>query len=234
VSIPIKGIAYSGARVGSFGLSASLTNRGFSIDPITGVITGSSFMMTSGIPFTVTGYAGTRQGTLDGVLTIDPTFTTFTITSFTGGPTVTSPAQTSFVYYQYMTINPITISATGTGTVYVILNSADLPLGLSWNPITQKITGSPMRTGETDVIVYLRDDTGVRKLALHFSVLIPRIIRQQDGAGAFTSLLRQYVEVNAAQNARDSRVLPNQERGLGEFMAPEAPDVSSSVICKNF
>lgn len=228
VSIPIRSVTYSGASVSSFTVT-TLSNYGLSIDAsglLSGVLTGSIPPSTS---FTVQGYAGTHPGTLTGTLT--PTAITFS-SPFTGGPTVLTPIQTSYVLYQYMPIPPIVFTGTGTGTVRFLMNQADLPLGLTWNAATQKITGSPMRVGITEVRVYAQDDTGTRVFTLSFNVLIPRIIRQQDGAGSFTSLLRQYVEVNAAQNARDSRVYPTQERLLGEFMSPEAPDVSSSVVCK--
>jgi hypothetical protein len=60
--------------------------------------------------------------------------------------------------------------------------------------------------------------------------VVPRLIRQQDGASSYTSLVRQYVEVNAAQNARDNKVFPTAEKSLGEFMSPEAPDVVSPPL----
>ena len=65
---------------------------------------------------------------------------------------------------------------------------------------------------------------------LSFTTVIARIIRKQDGAGAYTSLLRQYTEVLGAQGARDNRALPNQETRLGEFMSPEAPDVITQTV----
>ena len=60
--------------------------------------------------------------------------------------------------------------------------------------------------------------------------IIPRIIRPQESASSFTSLVRQYTEVNAAQNARDNRVFPAVNATLGEFMAPDAPDVTSAPL----
>jgi hypothetical protein len=73
--------------------------------------------------------------------------------------------------------------------------------------------------------MYAKDDNGITAFTLTFTVNVPRIIRKQDGAGAYTSLLRQYTEVLGAQNARDNRALPAQETKLGEFMSPYAPDV---------
>lgn len=148
-----------------------------------------------------------------------------------GGPTFTSPTSYSYVQYQYIPITPIQISATGMGQVYFFVSSEDLPPGLSFNPLTNQITGTPAVAGYDSTTVYAKDDNGVSSIALNFTTLVPRVVRQQDGAGAYTSLLRQYTEVLAAQNARDNRVLPNQERRLGEFMSPEAPDVITQTNC---
>jgi hypothetical protein len=65
---------------------------------------------------------------------------------------------------------------------------------------------------------------------LGIRVVSPFIQRPQISAGAYTSQVRQYTEVNAAQNARDNRVFPAAERNLGEFMAPDAPDVITQFI----
>jgi hypothetical protein len=102
-----------------------------------------------------------------------------------------------------------------------------------WNAITQTLSGSPVQVGMFAIIVYARDSTGaVTEFVLTLDVQIPRVIRTQTGAGAYTSLVRQYTEVNAAQNSRDSRVFPSQERALGEFMAPDAPSVVTPDTCK--
>jgi hypothetical protein len=157
-------------------------------------------------------------------------------TNIGNGPTFTSPTTGSFVLYQYMQITPIQISATGTGQVYLFVETADLPPGLSYNRVTNQITGAPARIGTDGVTFYAKDDNGVSTFLLTFTTLVPRVIRKQDGAGAYTSLLRQYTEVLGAQNARDNRALPSQERALGEFMSPEAPDVITQTIdpkCRN-
>jgi hypothetical protein len=86
------------------------------------------------------------------------------------------------------------------------------------------------------MIFYAKDSVGASTFSFTFTFLIPRVIRTQDGAGAYTSLLRQYTTVLGAQNARDQVVFPTQERALGEFMSPEAPDVVTAVIdprCRN-
>lgn len=146
------------------------------------------------------------------------------------GPTFTSPISSSFLQYQYMRIEPIQLSATGTGQVYFFVETATLPPGLNYNRITNQITGTSVQIGQVSTIVFAKDDIGSSSFTLTFTTVVPRIIRQQDGAGSYTSLLRQYTEVLGAQNARDNRALPNQERALGEFMSPEAPDVITQTI----
>jgi hypothetical protein len=157
-------------------------------------------------------------------------------TTGASGPTITSPSSTSFLQFQYIPITPIQLSAVGNGQVYFFVESADLPPGLIFNRLTNQITGKIVRIGNDTVQIYARDDNGTSIMTLSFTTIIPRIIRKQNGAGSYTSLVRQYTEVLGAQNARDNRALPTQERRLGEFMSPEAPDVITQVIdpkCRN-
>jgi hypothetical protein len=130
-----------------------------------------------------------------------------------------------------MSIDPIEFTATGTGDIYFFVDRTTLPVGLVFNPLTREITGSPMRIGTQRVIVYAKDDNGVSAITLTFTTIIPRIIHPQSGAGAFTSLVRQYTVVNASQNSRDRLVDPSQERALGEFMAPQGADVITPSNC---
>lgn len=156
-------------------------------------------------------------------ITINLGFTT----SLGPGPTIVEPTVRSFLQYQYIPIQPIQLSAAGTDQVYFFVTTDDLPPGLTFNPLTNQITGTPAKIGQVVTTVYAKNNTGdgVTSFTLSFNTIIARVIRKQDGAGAYTSLLRQYTDVLGAQNARDNRVLPNQERTLGEFMSPEAPDV---------
>lgn len=149
---------------------------------------------------------------------IDMTFST----GIGNGPTITSPSTSAFLLYQYV---PMSLVLSATGTNYFFIRADELPPGLRFNPLTKTISGKPASQGFYRTRVFAKDDNGVTLLTLNFTVNTPRVIRKQDGAGAYTSLLRQYTEVLGAQNARDNRVLPSQERRLGEFMSPEAPNV---------
>lgn len=142
------------------------------------------------------------------------------------GPVVTEPVNRSFLQYQYIPIPPIQLASAGSGQDF-FFQATDLPPGLRFSPLTNQISGTPAQIGQYQTRFYATKPgiDGNTVLTLSFNVIIPRVIRKQEGAGAYTSLLRQYTDVLGAQNARDNRVLPNQERALGEFMSPEAPDV---------
>lgn len=160
----------------------------------------------------------------------------FSIPSSPGPLVFTGPTVTSYLFYQYVSIAPIEITANGIeefGYFYAI----GLPIGLELVPnpngTTAEIRGTPVEifNNGTTVYIFLRNGVYTTMMMIRITVIIPRVVRQQTSAGAYTSLVRQYTEVNAAQNARDSRVFPTQERALGEFMAPEAPDVVTSSNC---
>jgi hypothetical protein len=130
---------------------------------------------------------------------IDMTFST----GIGNGPTITSPSTSSFLLYQYVPMS-LVLSATGVGAnIYFFISADELPPGLRFNPLTKTISGKPASQGFYSTRVFAKDDNGVTLLTLSFTVNVPRVIRKQDGAGAYTSLLRQYTEVLAAQNARD-------------------------------
>jgi hypothetical protein len=145
--------------------------------------------------------------------------------SGTGGPTFTSPTTQSFLLYQYVSISPIQIVAQGTGNIVYFVRDTELPPGLSFDRTTAEIRGASVQIGTNSVTVYAKDDNGTRTFVLNFTTVLPRIIRKQDGAAAYTSLLRQYTEVLGAQSARDNRALPTELTTLGEFMSPVPPAV---------
>lgn len=231
VNIPVSGIAYSGGIVSNYQFSNLPTTYGLSIDSGSGLISGTvdPFPPTN-VAFAVQGFVGNAVGTLDA------SWNTPVISfgrSAGLGPVITSPGVQYVLSYQYAPITPLVFAGSGTGRVYFFVDPASLPRGVMWNAITQTLSGSPVQVGMFAIIVYARDSTGaVTEFVLTLDVQIPRVIRTQTGAGAYTSLVRQYTEVNAAQNSRDSRVFPSQERALGEFMAPDAPSVVTPDTCK--
>lgn len=163
-----------------------------------------------------------------------PTTLTLTFDAVpSGGPTVTSPAQRNYLLYQYVPISTITFSATGVGQIYYFVDSATLPRGITFDPLTATLSGTPVVLGTKSFTIYVKDDIGVTSIVIETTTIIPQVIRQQTSAGAWTSFIRQYTVVNAAQNSVNGRTLPATEPPLGEFMRPYPPDsVSEDPACK--
>lgn len=141
------------------------------------------------------------------------------------GPTILSP-DTSVLLYQYVPVSILV--AADDPTALFFLADEDLPPGLEFNPLTGLITGKPAQPGTYTTPIYAKTNTGVTLKTVKTTVNVPRVIRKQDGAGAYTSLLKQYTEVLAAQTGRDNRVLPT--RGLGEFMSPVPAAVTTAYF----
>jgi hypothetical protein len=149
------------------------------------------------------------------------------------GPTFIGPAQSTYVLWQYMPLPPITFTATGVLPIAYFISS--LPVGLTWDSTTRSVSGTCVQTGTQTFTVYAVY-TGIAEprsspFTVTLIVNVPRIIKQQGGAGAYTSLLRDYTEVAAAINARDTRVNPVEEVALGSFASPYAPDVVTPSNC---
>ena len=163
------------------------------------------------------------------VQTINPgdDVTTITFPLPNTGPTFISPAQSTYVVWQYMPLPPIVFSAPGADGYFV----SPLPAGLTWNSVTHTVTGSCVQLGTQSFIVYAKSSVGITAVSVTLIVNVPRIIKRQSGAGAYTALVRDYTEVAAAINARDTRVNPTEEVALGSFASPYAPDVVSPSNC---
>jgi hypothetical protein len=146
------------------------------------------------------------------------------------GPLISSPSLRSFLVYQYIPVSIQLGAANISGNVYFFITNAELPPGLTFNPLTNVISGKPAQIGRYSTRVFAQDASGITVDSFDFTVNVPKVLRKQDGAGAYTSLLKQYTEVLAAQSGRDQRMLPNQQRQLGEFMSP----VPGTVITQTF
>jgi hypothetical protein len=145
-----------------------------------------------------------------------------------GGPVVVSPTQRDFTAYQYVPITPIVFSATGVGQIYFFAVSSELPTGLTFDPITATLSGTSVVLGSKSFSIYVKDSVGITQVIISINTILPRVIRQQTSAGSWTSLVRQYTVVNAAQNSVNGRTLPSTEPPLGEFTRPEPPDSVSA------
>jgi hypothetical protein len=158
--------------------------------------------------------------------------------SLSGGPILDAPTYTNLRLVQYIPMDPIELHAVSqpgppASTIYYYVATTDLPVGLSFNPQTRKITGTPAHTGTSRVRVFLRDGYGTSQYNLYIEVIFPQVtLRPQGSAGAYTSYIRQYTLVDAAQNSRNNKVL-NESTTLGDFMAPYGGDTISAATCKN-
>jgi hypothetical protein len=138
--------------------------------------------------------------------------------------------KTYFPLYQYIPLSSnIYVNAEGKGPTYLFIQPTDLPVGLTFNPLTQTISGKSVRTGTETTTVYAVDDVGTTTLDLTFQTDFPVVKRTFGSAANYTSYVRQYTTANAAQNARDRFVL-TEDVGLGAFTAPYPPDVITQTV----
>jgi hypothetical protein len=171
---------------------------------------------------------------------------TLTITYKPGLLSFTSPTTESYTHWQYVPIQPITVSVAPVpdpdnpsvdAAIYYYVTG--LPDGLSFTlnegESNAVISGTPVTFSDAPQIVNVfasyygqpstYGDLQVLSKTLTMRTILPTVQKQQSSAGAWTSYLRQYTEVNAATTARDSRATPAIEYRLGEFTRPEPPSV---------
>jgi hypothetical protein len=141
---------------------------------------------------------------------------------------------TTFAYLQYVPIAPVTVSTTPS-SVYLYVDNTTLPRGMLFNAATATFSGTPVITGNYITRVYAQDTNNtVVYQDFTFIVQIPDVQnKQQISAAAFTSLVRQEVEIDGAQYARDTLANPTQAVGVGALMSPAPPDVISATIPQN-
>lgn len=153
----------------------------------------------------------------------------------TGGPTFVD-TELSYTYYEYVPIIPIQLNVTSIDG-YVYFFCSPLPVGLTFNNAAgdnlATISGTPCRLmNNYFVTIYAKDSTGTSSITLRISVILPRVVKVQDGAGSYTALVRQYTEVNADQNALDNVVYP-AGASPGTFQSSYPPDEVSATIPAN-
>jgi len=142
--------------------------------------------------------------------------------SFANGPTFTSPTTSAFYFLQYVAFPPITVAATGTGTIYLFVDASTLPLGVDYNPVSGTLSGTLMELGEHSFIIYAKDNNGITPLVLSMTVQSPFIIHRQGHASGYTALVREDAVIKGATRTRDNRVLPPNTT-IGARMAPPLP-----------
>lgn len=159
-----------------------------------------------------------------------------------------SPTSTNYLFWQYIPIPTIRLEANSSRLVpdppeEVYYVTTGLPDGLTLTPdvagsFSATITGTSVTYSDAPYVVRVYAISAnqflVTELVLTMRTVLPTVYKQQTSAGAWTSLVRQYTEVNAATTARDSRATPAIEYRLGEFTSPEPPSVitaSSNCLC---
>jgi hypothetical protein len=177
---------------------------------------------------------GSKRMTSTAVSTGSPTLT-LSIPYDAAGISIVAPTESSYLNWQFVPISPITIQATPAQFLYYYVSG--LPDGLTFTPnddgLSGIIRGTSVRFSDAPqrVLLFVALGSNVAPKILTMRTILPRVVLQQTSAGAFTSLVRQYTEVNAATTSRDTRITPVVEYRLGEFTSPQPPDVTSAKIC---
>jgi hypothetical protein len=159
-----------------------------------------------------------------------------------------SPTNTNYIFWQHVPIPTIRLEANSSRLIpsppeEIYYITTPLPDGLTLTPdqagsFSATITGTSVTYSDAPQVVrvYAVSATQffVTELTLTMRTILPSVYKQQTSAGAWTSLVRQYTEVNAATTARDNKATPAIEYRLGEFTSPEPPSViteSSNCLC---
>jgi hypothetical protein len=151
------------------------------------------------------------------------------------------PTQTSYINWQFVPISPITVQATtGTPSEFLYYYASGLPDGLSFvndaSGLLATVTGTSVKYSDAvqRVLFYIARGSNIAATTIGMRTILPTVQKQQSSSGAWTSLVRQYTEVNAATTARDNKATPAIEYRLGEFTSPDPPSVvtaASNCLC---
>ena len=156
-----------------------------------------------------------------------------------------NPTQTSYTNWQFVPIPTIDVLASNpVPGSFMYYYASGLPRGLQLNldasGIESSITGTSSQFSDAfqRVVLYAALNPGgggggVAALPLTMRTILPTVQKQQTSAGSWTSFIRQYTVVNAAQNSINGKALPATEAPLGEFTRPDPPDsVHEDPACK--
>jgi hypothetical protein len=144
------------------------------------------------------------------------------------------PTQSNVVLYQYV---PYTFPIQATGsTDFIYYFAAGVPIGfqLTLDPTgtSATLTGISPSNGSATVTLYAKTAfIPATRTTITFNSVIPYFTKPQLGASAYTAILREYVEANAAHNAVNNVVYPVEDQQAGPFMGPQAPDVVTQSNC---
>ena len=157
-----------------------------------------------------------------------------TVSSSVGPLTFTQPTQSAFTLYRYVPYD-ITVQATG-ASGFKYYYAFGVPVGFQFTPestgTTASIAGISPSNGNATVTLYAKTASSAASATqIQLNTVIPFFVNPQSGAGAYTAIVREHVDADAAQNARDNRTFPQVDSLAGPFMAPRAPDVVTQSNC---
>ena len=144
------------------------------------------------------------------------------------------PTQSTAVIYQYV---PYTFPIQATGsTDFIYYFAAGVPIGFQFTldptGTSATLTGISPSNGSASVTLYAKTAfIPATRTTITFNSVIPYFTKSQLGASAYTAILREYVEANAAHNAVNNVVYPVEDQLAGPFMGPQAPDVVTQSNC---
>jgi len=189
-----------------------------------------------------TTYSATLTAIFGGVTATTPIYIVFTssgsgtITIPTELSTLTfsQPTQTIFTLFEYVRYS-IPIQAIGSASFIYYFSSA-IPLGFEFlkdsSGLTATLSGISPTIANQGIVVYAKTAGGYPvSTSITLRTITPFFVNPQMGAAAYTAILRNDVEANAAQNARDNRTFPQVDPLAGPLMAPRAPDVVTPNDC---
>lgn len=149
-----EGVAYSGSVTATgtaplaFAVSGGVLPPGLTLDAVTGAITGTPTEAGSWtVEFTVTNAYGADSESY--TLVVDPP--AGTAPTITSGPTATSTVGVSYVS---------SVTAIGSPELLFEVTTGELPAGLSMDPATGIITGSPTEAGTWEFVVTVSNEFG--------------------------------------------------------------------------
>jgi sugar lactone lactonase YvrE len=157
-----------------------------------------------------------------------------TVTNAVGSISFRVPRETDFVLYQYV---PYSISARAVGVSgFIYYYATGVPIGFQFvsDSVGYRATLSGISPSNGSAVVTLYAKTAsssIATLKINLRTVIPYFVNPQSGAAAYTAILRDQVDANAAQNARDKSTFPQVDSLAGPFMAPRAPDAVTQSNC---
>jgi hypothetical protein len=228
--------------------SDSFVNATFSIGTLSPATSATIAVTSGGLvsgDFTTAALNTTYSATLTAVFgTVTATTPIYILFTTSGGSiriptelstlTFSQPTQTTFTLFEYVSYS-IPIQAIGSGSFIYYYTSA-IPLGFQFlkdsSGLTSTLSGISPILSNQGIIVYAKTAAGYAiSISLTLRTITPFFINPQIGAAAYTAILRNDVEGNAAQNARDNRTFPQVDPLAGPLMAPRAPDVVTPNDC---